>query len=211
MVRSLKQSILGVVSIVAVTACGGGSSNGQQGSTHNTAHYDLTSMVYLPVQTGLSGTFNGAPAQGQYESHYTGDLVYNGIPLSVRSNTLNLGSYTETNNMGYYMGAHFGTRDSARTCTVTDTSGLVSPQDVQVGYRFNALFHCTDGANMEIAKSLEDAGDNNAVYTNTSVLHTGTQDITIVEKFTITPQAQVIAYERSETGGNVTYHLSSTN
>jgi hypothetical protein len=188
--------------VLLLTGCGGGSdSSSKSASAQKT--YNLSAYTSTTIYMDLEGTNNGAPAEGNYISQYTGDTNYHGTPLAVRENIFNINGMVLSNNAGYYQGSLFGVRNSARTCTAPDASTLPPvPQNAPIGYHTQRTFNCTDGAAYTVEETLNNADGDNALYVLTSkLIMNGNVAMQEVDAYTITPDMHIVAYQGTVNGG----------
>jgi hypothetical protein len=85
------------------------------------------------------------------------------------------------------------------------------PSNATVGYRSGTrIFQCTDGATYEKEWSLEGADGNNAIYSVTSRLNLNSGVVSTSERYTITPDMAIIAYESIIDGGGKSLQVYAT-
>jgi len=187
--------------VLLLTGCGGGSSSSSKSASVQKT-YNLSAYTYTTIVMDLEGTNNGAPAQGNYISRYTGDTNYQGISLAVRENIFNINGMVRSTNTGYYQGSMFGIRNSARTCTAPDVNVLPPvPQNASIGYHTQRTFQCTDGAVYTVEENLNKADGDNAQYILTSnLVMNGIVAMRKVDVYTITPDMHILAYEGTING-----------
>ena len=210
--KRISFTIMFVISIF-LNGCDDTNNKSNSNPISPTITYDLSIFNTTALQIDVEGSMNNSPVMGTYSSYYTGDMDYEGIPLLVRQNILQVRDQVFSTNTGYYQGSHFGTRTSERTCTVPDVS-LISPPPTNASIGFQSgvtTFRCTDGATLEVETKLEEAGGNDAYYISTSRLNLSSGMITTEEIYTVTENMKIVVYESKISGGANNLDVASTN
>jgi len=204
--------VIMIVMAIFLNGCGDTNNKNNSAPVAPSITYNLSIFSTVALQIDVEGSMNNSPVMGTYSSYYTGDMDYEGIPLSVRQNILQVGDQVFSTNTGYYQGSHFGTRTSERTCTVPDISLLSPPPtNASIGFQSDVTtFSCTDGATLEVETKLEKAGGNDAYYISTSRLNLSSGTITTEEIYTVTENMKIVIYESKISGGTINLDVTST-